>query len=381
MLLDRKKKFLALALPLLVPAFGAEAQLPPPPADAQDPEAPVQVLLLGVSHFAGSEGDDFTFAIDDILANHRQDELDEAARRLAAFAPDRSFLECMPEQESSLNADYRRYLSGDLDPTAEGIRNEIQQLGFRVAAESGHDELGCLDAPGLWLGDQARMVGSRHQPEVVAQLRRTGEASIQRQQSFVAEHDMVEFLRFMNTEAALYGNHSQYIERYVQLGTFQESELRLHMASELEGREVVLAGDFGGFPIQRVRDALASAGVMLAEEVSESTDYVAVGGDPGEAAERGRQAGAQVMGIQEFVAYALGRSDLYVGFPDSHIGADLVGEWYKRNLRIFANILNEVEPETRRIFVMFGAGHVWTLRQFLRDHPGFEVVPVDRILR
>ncbi len=166
-------------------------------------------------HFAGSEGDDFTFAIEDILEAHREDELDEAARRLAAFAPERSLLECMPERESSLNADYRGSLSGDLDPSAEGIRNEIQQLGFRVAAESGHDEVGCVDAPGLWLGDQGR----------------------------------------------------------------------------------------------------------------------------------------------------------------------LVGEWYKRNLRIFANILNEVGPDTKRVFVMMGAGHVWTLRHFLRGHRGFEGVPVGAILR
>lgn len=181
---------------LVAPAAGAQSPAHPV---AQDGDGePVQVLLLGVSHFAGSEGDDFTFAIDDILGDHRQRELDEAARLLAEFGAHRSYLECLPEQEARVNEQYRRYLSGELDPTAEGLRNEIHQLGFRT---------------------------------------------------------------------------------------------------------------------------------------------------------------------------------------DAHIGADLVGEWYKRNLRIFANIVHDVDTDTDRIFVMFGAGHVWTLRQFFEDHPGFDLVPVAEVLR
>ena len=359
----------------------AAAQSPAHPVTEDGDGEPVQVLLLGVSHFAGSEGDDFTFAIDDILEDHRQRELDEAARLLAEFGAHRSYLECLPEQEARVNEQYRRYLSGELDPTAEGLRNEIHQLGFRTAARSGEQEVACVDAEGLWLGDQARQVGSRHQPRVVEALHRAGEASIQRSSEFVANHEMVEYLRFVNSRERLYANHSQYIERFVQIGTFEGSELRIRAETELEGRQVVLAGDFGGFPVQRLRNALEPAGVVLADDVTADTDYVVVGRDAGEAAAEGRRLGARVMEIQEFTAYALGRSELYVGFPDAHIGADLVGEWYKRNLRIFANIVHDVDTDTDRIFVMFGAGHIWTLRQFFEDHPGFDLVPVAEVLR
>ncbi|MFW5904785.1 MAG: DUF5694 domain-containing protein [bacterium] len=78
------------------------------------------------------------------------------------------------------------------------------------------------------------------------------------------------------------------------------------------------------------------------------------------------------------------RSEFRVGLPEARTGADLVEECYKRNLRIFANILNELadgsEVATDRIVVMFGAGHTWTLRQFFRDHPDFQVVPVAAVL-
>lgn len=72
--------------------------------------------------------------------------------------------------------------------------------------------------------------------------------------------------------------------------------------------------------------------------------------------------------------------DLYVGFPDHHIGADLVGEWYKRNLRIYANIWRAVQPGSDRVLLLMGQGHIWTLRQFFRENPRFEVVPVADVL-
>ncbi len=122
----------------------------------------------------------------------------------------------------------------------------------------------------------------------------------------MADHDMVEYLRFVNSRERLYTNHSQYIERFIQVGTFEGSELRVRAETELAGRQVVLAGDFGGFPVQRLRSALEPAGVVLADHVTADTD---------------------------------------------------------------------------RIFVMFGAGHIWTLRQFFEDHPGFDLVPVAEILR
>lgn len=369
---------LVLTFFLLVPTGEAAAQGPSTQTPAGD--RPVQVVLLGVSHFAGSPSDDFTFSIDDILESYRQAELEEAAKRLSAFEPQRVLLECLPAAEAALNDRYAAYREGAWDPTEERIRNEVHQLGFRVATRSGLSRVECVDAEGLWLGDQARQVGARHQPEVVQALARDGRRSVRRGEAFVAAHDLVEYLRWMNRDEELYRNHAQYLERYVRIGSFDGGELRLRLDSELEGREVVLAGEFEGFPVQRVRSALASAGVELADSLSPATDYLVSGQGAAAVVEEARQAGVRVMDIQEFVAYALGRSELWVGFPDDHIGADLVGEWYKRNLRIFANIVHRVQPDTERIFVMFGAGHLWTLRHFFHDHPGFELVAVDRLL-
>lgn len=55
---------------------------------------------------------------------------------------------------------------------------------------------------------------------------------------------------------------------------------------------------------------------------------------------------------------------------ENYAGADLVARWYHRNLRIFAN-LNRIAESGDRILVVYGQGHVPTLRQFATDSPYF----------
>jgi hypothetical protein len=61
---------------------------------------------------------------------------------------------------------------------------------------------------------------------------------------------------------------------------------------------------------------------------------------------------------------------LNVGRAQDYIGANLVADWYRRNLRIFAN-LNRIAAPGDRILVLFGVGHVHLLRQFTADSPRF----------
>lgn len=59
----------------------------------------------------------------------------------------------------------------------------------------------------------------------------------------------------------------------------------------------------------------------------------------------------------------------------------MVAQWYERNLRIYANVTHEVaEGQSRRVVLMMGQAHIWTLRQFFRDNPDFEVMPVANVL-
>ena len=57
----------------------------------------------------------------------------------------------------------------------------------------------------------------------------------------------------------------------------------------------------------------------------------------------------------------------------NYAGADMVAEWYRRNLRIFANLTRIAEPRDR-IFVIYGMGHIKILKDLVIQHPQFCLV-------
>lgn len=64
---------------------------------------------------------------------------------------------------------------------------------------------------------------------------------------------------------------------------------------------------------------------------------------------------------------------LKVGRDRNYVGADAVADWYRRNLRIFAN-LNRITEKGDRILLLFGAGHCYILRQLVMEAPGYKLV-------
>lgn len=69
-----------------------------------------------------------------------------------------------------------------------------------------------------------------------------------------------------------------------------------------------------------------------------------------------------------------------VGKGSNYTGADLVGDWYKRNLLIFANVQRLIESPQDRVLIIYGQGHAKLLRQFIQDSPDMELVEVSKYL-
>lgn len=70
------------------------------------------------------------------------------------------------------------------------------------------------------------------------------------------------------------------------------------------------------------------------------------------------------------------------GQQGNFIGADLTSEWYKRNIRIYSNIIRQVQPTDTCIFVMFGASHIPILEHlFALQTDDFEIIDVAKLLR
>ncbi len=71
-----------------------------------------------------------------------------------------------------------------------------------------------------------------------------------------------------------------------------------------------------------------------------------------------------------------------VGGGNNYAGADLAGEFYKRNMRIYTNLLRAVDVQRdKAIVLVIGAGHVSFLKQQLQYSSLFEVKDVLPLLK
>lgn len=69
-----------------------------------------------------------------------------------------------------------------------------------------------------------------------------------------------------------------------------------------------------------------------------------------------------------------------IGDGENLIGANWVGTWYARNLKIFTRLINLAENSDDRILIIYGQGHAYLLQQFARESGAFELISVDSVL-
>ncbi len=69
-----------------------------------------------------------------------------------------------------------------------------------------------------------------------------------------------------------------------------------------------------------------------------------------------------------------------IGDGEALIGANWVGSWYARNLKIFSRIAKLATQPDARVLVIYGQAHVYLLQQFARESGVFELTSVDAVL-
>jgi hypothetical protein len=116
-------------------------------AQERTPPPQTQVMTLGTFHFAYPNLDAVKTAEEDqisVLDEPYQSEIRAIARAIMDFRPTIIAVESLPENQARLDSLYKLYRKGEW--TLQ--RNEIQQLGFRIAAEAGLERVWCVDDQG-----------------------------------------------------------------------------------------------------------------------------------------------------------------------------------------------------------------------------------------
>lgn len=106
-----------------------------------DGKPKAKVMVLGTSHFANNNRDVVKTNYEDVLIPKRQAEVRELVEKIKKFKPTKIVLEQEPSYCDTINMRYRNYVDGK--DTLK--RNEIYQLGFRMAKDLGHKRVYCGD--------------------------------------------------------------------------------------------------------------------------------------------------------------------------------------------------------------------------------------------
>ncbi len=255
------KNFLAL-LALTLAFCPALSQQSP----AAQPRA--EVLVLGVYHMANPGRDIFNTQADDVLAPKRQREIAQLTDVLKKFHPTKIAIESDVFSQRA-GREYSDYVAGKYTLS----RNEIDQIGYRLAKELGHKTVYPVDVDGEFpfqrIVDYAKASG--RSKELDAMLAEIG-AMVKAQNDYLASHTILETLLYMNADDKVTSDVGFY---------FREAHF----------------------------------------------------GEPGDWA-----------------------------------GADLVSDWFRRNMRIYSNVVRLADSPSERVLVIFGAGHLgWLQHQFASD--------------
>ncbi|MBL0076358.1 MAG: hypothetical protein IPP41_10630 [Rhodocyclaceae bacterium] len=131
MLMRTSTRFFLAALLALVTSFAAFAQA------ADKVTAPGKVMFLGLFHFDNPGFDAVKYTPIDVMQAREQTYLVALSKRIARFAPTKILLEYRADKDAVMNERYANFLAGKF----ELPKNEIYQIGFRVAKLAGNQRV------------------------------------------------------------------------------------------------------------------------------------------------------------------------------------------------------------------------------------------------
>ncbi len=168
--------------------------------------APTQVIIVGTFHLDNPGKDLFNVQVDDVLSRKRQAELADIATSLARFAPTQVMVEW---PEAVADEKYASFRDGTLPPS----RNEVVQLGFRLAKLRGLARVRGIDVGGEFPFDAVKEYAKGHgmAPRLDASLAGAGK-EVQALSKRVAQGSLGSVLRYMNSPERALRNHGFYVD-------------------------------------------------------------------------------------------------------------------------------------------------------------------------
>jgi hypothetical protein len=139
----REGFFLCVFCFLIHSTFVAKAQIGIVDQNAKTKPA---LVVLGTYHMGTPGNNVVNPKVADITTAERQKQITQLIEKLKKFKPTKIVLECDLEDDAKIQSNYDKYLSGQYQLS----KNETNQIGFRLAKESGHKKVYCVDWSDFW---------------------------------------------------------------------------------------------------------------------------------------------------------------------------------------------------------------------------------------
>ncbi|GAA0764487.1 hypothetical protein FHS52_002272 [Erythromicrobium ramosum] len=189
-------------------------------AASDDASEPVQVMVLGMYHFANPGLDVVKFNVDDVLAPKRQAEIANLVDSLAQWAPTKIAVENEAAPPTLALPDYAQ-----TDALLATERSESVQIGFRLArqlgheAVYGHDERGGEGEPDYFpMGEVQAFAEANEMMDELAAMFAEVESMTTEQQEQLARQSIAESLFAHNDGAALALMHDRLYYALLRFG-------------------------------------------------------------------------------------------------------------------------------------------------------------------
>lgn len=154
-----------------------------------------KVMVLGTFHFENPGLDSYKpkYAFN-ILEKKRQDELEILLEQLAKYKPTKILLEWDRIQYDSVaNEDYLKYFNGTY--SIDDKRNEVYQIGFKLAKKMRQIKIYCSDASAEWFGVKVDWDNY----DVVAYLKSKGQYEKSTRYDFQSFYELIDSLKTVQT--------------------------------------------------------------------------------------------------------------------------------------------------------------------------------------
>jgi hypothetical protein len=180
-------------------------------------------------------------------------------------------------------------------------------------------------------------------------------------------------------EADMYGKRRQEYSDYLAgthtLSRNENDQIGYRLAKELGHKSIYPVDADGEFPYQRFMNYAKASGRSKEVEALMSEIGVMVKAQNDYLASHSVLETLLYMNADSKVAQDVGfyYRQAHFGEPGDWAGADLVSDWFRRNMRIYSNIVQLVDSPNERVLVIYGAGHLGWLQHSFASDPSFRL--------